>query len=129
MNLIYVIKNIFLYFELKEKIKKIQDDIVKKYNYRVGPFLQIYNVFYLDENEFTGVDKIDIIKITDKTRDMTNYLVENGLKLDYTVTIDKIDERNYLVIFYPSFFKFKGWKVLLEILIIVFLIFLIFKIY
>jgi hypothetical protein len=129
MNLIYIIKNIFLYFELKEKIKKIQDDIIKKYNYRVGPFLQIYNVFYLDENEFTGVDKIDIIKITDKTRDMTNYLVENGLKLDYTVTIDKIDERNYLVIFYPSFFKFKGWKVLLEILIIVFLIFLLFKLY
>jgi hypothetical protein len=129
MNLIYLIKNIFLYFELKEKIKKIQDDVVKKYNYRVGPFLQIYNVFYLDQNEFTGVDKIDIIKITDKTRDMTNYLVENGLKLDYTVTIDKIDEKNYLVIFYPSFFKFKGWKVLLEILIMVFLIYLIFKLY
>jgi hypothetical protein len=91
-------------------------DIEMKFQYRIGPFLQIYKVFYLDENEYTGVDKIDLVKISEKSMDMANFLVENGLKLDYTINIDKIDNRNYLVIFYPSFFRVKGWKLILEIL-------------
>jgi len=91
-------------------------DIEMKFKYRIGPFLQIYKVFFLDENEYTGVDKIDLVKISEKSMEMANFLVEKGLKLDYTVNIDKIDNKNYLVIFYPSFFKVTGWKLILEIL-------------
>jgi hypothetical protein len=116
MEIINFIKNIILYFQLNKKIKTLRMDIEMKFQYRIGPFLQIYKVFYLDENEYTGVDKIDLVKISEKSMDMANFLVENGLKLDYTINIDKIDNRNYLVIFYPSFFRVKGWKLILEIL-------------
>lgn len=121
MEIINFIKNIILYFQLNKKIKTLRIDIEMKFKYRIGPFLQIYKVFYLDENEYTGVDKIDLVKISEKSMDMANFLVENGLKLDYTINIDKIDNRNYLVIFYPSFFRVKGWKLILEILSIVLL--------
>ncbi len=121
MEIINFIKNIILYFQLNKKIKTLRMDIEIKFQYRIGPFLQIYKVFYLDENEYTGVDKIDLVKISEKSMDMANFLVENGLKLDYTINIDKIDNRNYLVIFYPLFFRVKGWKLILEILGIILL--------
>ena len=122
MEIINFIKNIILYFQLNKKIKTLKMDIEMKFKYRIGPFLQIYKVFYLDENEYTGVDKIDLIKISEKSMEMANFLVDKGLKLDYTVNIDKIDNKNYLVIFYPSFFKVVGWKFILEILSILLII-------
>lgn len=110
------IKNLLFYIKV---IRRIKDDLNKKFSMRVDAIYRLYTIFSILPKDYeTYGDELFETELKKYIKDVDNYLADNGLQELYGLsTMERLDDLNYKIVIR---FKYLNTLTLANILIFLF---------
>ncbi len=121
-NLVFLFKNILLYFKFKNFYKRNSKEL-EKLKIRIGKIAQFYTVISFRTDEIEREELAQKLRISEKLQPYAEFFEKYNLDTELNVEIEKIDDYNYLIFFIPNYYPLSFFWILFWFLTIVLLSF------